>query len=69
MPFSVESNVKAIPTGEVHYQKIEANVPIDEMRFHMPAAAASAQPGTKPADAAETLPKKPTKRNRPQSRY
>ncbi|MEP6718280.1 MAG: hypothetical protein ABJB21_04015 [bacterium] len=59
MPFSVESNVKGSPNrAKVTYQKIEANVPLDDARFHMPAAAASAQPGTKPADAAEALPKK-----------
>jgi hypothetical protein len=59
MPFSVESNVKGNPNrAKVTYQKIEANVPMDDGRFHMPAPAASAPPGPKPADAAEALPKK-----------
>ena len=59
MPFSVESNVKGSPNrGKVTYEKIEANVPIDDARFHMPAVNAGTQPGAKPADAAETLPKK-----------
>jgi len=60
MPFSVVSNVKDNPNrAKVTYEKIEANVPIDDMRFHMPVTPASAQPGTKPPDAADTLPKKP----------
>ena len=60
MPFSVESNVKGNSNrAKVTYQKIEANVPMDDARFRMPAAAGSAPPGTKPADAAEALPKKP----------
>ena len=59
MPFSVESNVKGSPNrGKVTYEKIEANMPIDDARFHMPAANKSEQPGTKPPDAADTLPKK-----------
>jgi len=59
MPFSVESNVKGNPNrAKVTYQKIEANVPMDDARFRMPAPAASAQPGPKPEDAAEKLPKK-----------
>lgn len=59
MPFSVESNVKGNSNrAKVTYQKIEANVPMDDARFRMPAAAGSASPGTKPADAAEALPKK-----------
>ena len=59
MPFSIESNVKGSPNrAKVTYQKIEANVPLDDARFRMPAVTASAQPGAKPADAAETLPKK-----------
>ena len=59
MPFSVESNIKGSPNrGKVTYEKIEANVPIDDARFHMPGVSASTQTGAKPADAAETLPKK-----------
>src|SRR6185503_10498117 len=63
MPFSVESNVKGSPNrGKTTYEKIEANVPIDDARFHMPVVKAGAQPGAKPADAAETLPKKPVEK-------
>jgi hypothetical protein len=59
LPFSVESNVKGSPNrGKVTYEKIEANVPLDDARFHMPVAKATEQPGTKPPDAADTLPKK-----------
>ncbi len=59
MPFSVESNVKGSANrAKVTYQKIEANLPMDDARFRLPAATASAQSGAKPADAAETLPKK-----------
>lgn len=58
LPFSIESNVKGNPNrSKVTYQKIEANVPLDDARFHMPVATGAAQPGAKPADAAETLPK------------
>jgi hypothetical protein len=66
MPFSVENNVKGSPNrAKVTYEKIEANVPIDDARFHMPAVNASAQPGTKPPDAAETLPKKTDEKKPP----
>ena len=59
MPFSIESNVKGSPNrGKVTYEKIEANVPIDDVRFHMPMANKTEQPGTKPPDAADALPKK-----------
>ena len=58
MPFSVESNVKGSPNrAKVTYNKIEANVPIDDLRFRLPVTNASAQSGTKPPDAADTLPK------------
>jgi hypothetical protein len=66
MPFSVESNVKGSPNrAKVTYEKIEANVPIDDARFHMPAVNTSAQPATKPPDAAETLPKKTDEKKPP----
>ena len=59
MPFSVESNVKGSPNrAKVTFEKIEANVAIDDSRFRMPVVGAGAQPGTKPPDAAETLPQK-----------
>lgn len=60
LPHSVESNPKGSQNRQkVTYEKIEANVVIDDMRFQMPVVPASAQPGTKPPDAADTLPKKP----------
>ena len=66
MPFSVESNVKGNPNrAKVTYEKIEANVPIDDSRFRMPVASAGTQPGAKPADAAETLPKKTDEKKPP----
>lgn len=60
MPFSVEVNVKGSQNRQkVTFDKIEANVPIDDNRFHLPTPVKSvkAEP-TKPMDAADTLPKK-----------
>jgi hypothetical protein len=57
LPFSVESGVKGSPNrSKVTYEKIEANVPLDDSRF--------ARPAVKPAppsapDASSTAPKKP----------
>jgi hypothetical protein len=66
MPFSIESNVKGSPNrAKVTYEKIEANVPIDDARFRKPVASPSAQPGAKPADAAETLPAKKDEKKPP----
>jgi hypothetical protein len=66
LPFSLESNVKGSPNrAKVTYQKIEANVPIDDTRFHMPVVNAGAQPGVKPPDAADTLPKKAEEKKTP----
>jgi hypothetical protein len=58
LPHSIESNVKGSPNrSTVTYQKIEANVPMDDNRFHMPTAPAKTEPA-RPGDAAEALPKK-----------
>lgn len=58
LPHSIESNVKGSPNrAKVTYEKIEANVPIDDSRFHMPTAVVKGEPA-KQADAAEALPKK-----------
>jgi len=66
MPFSVESNVKGSPNrAKVTYEKIEANVPIDDLRFRLPMTSTSAQPGTRPPDAADTLPKKKDEKKPP----
>ena len=57
LPFSIESGVKGSPNRQkVTYEKIEANVALDDARFTRPAAAA--QPTTAP-DASTTAPKKP----------
>jgi hypothetical protein len=59
LPHSVEVNVKGSQNRQkVTYDKIEANLPIDDSRFHIPAPVVKTEPGTKPVDAAETLPKK-----------
>jgi hypothetical protein len=58
LPHSLETNVKGSANRQkITFEKIEANVPIDDVRFQMPAAPAKAEP-TKAPDAAETLPKK-----------
>ena len=57
LPHSIESNVKGSANRQkVTYDKIEANVPIDDSRFHIPTAPVKTEPA-KPRDAAETLPK------------
>jgi outer membrane lipoprotein-sorting protein len=46
MPFFVEAKGKGDPSGsKTTYEKIEANVPVDDSRFHQPAAGISGQPG------------------------
>jgi hypothetical protein len=53
----VELNVKGSQNRQkVTYDKIDANVPIDDNRFHIPTAV-KAEP-TKPMDAADAFPKK-----------
>ena len=57
LPFSVESGVKGNPNrSKVTYEKIEANVALDDSRFAKPAA--KPEPPTAP-DASSTAPKKP----------
>ncbi len=59
LPHSVEVNVKGSPNRQkVTYEKIEANVPIDDSRFHIPSAVVKTVPEAKPEDAADKLPKK-----------
>ncbi len=59
LPHSIEVNVKGSANRQkVTYDKIEANVPIDDNRFHIPTPVLKTQPGAKPLDASETLPKK-----------
>jgi hypothetical protein len=57
LPHSVEVNSKGSPNRQkVTYEKIEANVVIDDSRFRMPSAPVKAE-AAKPADAAEALPR------------
>ena len=59
LPHSLEVNVKGSQNRQkVTYDKIEANVSIDDSRFHIPTPIGKTQPGAKPPDASETLPKK-----------
>jgi hypothetical protein len=59
LPFSIESGVKGSQfKSKVTYEKIEANVALEDARFHQPAAAGAKQEMKSP-DASETLPKKP----------
>jgi hypothetical protein len=52
LPHSVESGVKGSPfKSSVNYQKIEANVALDDARFRAPAAAGPPQPAAAPPDA------------------
>jgi hypothetical protein len=58
LPFSIESGVKGSPFKQkVTYEKIEANVVIDDSHFRIPQVSAKAQPDKQP-DASTTLPKK-----------
>jgi hypothetical protein len=63
LPHSVETNLKGSQDKQkVAYEKIEANVAIDDTRFQVPTAAAARPPAeNKPADvdASKTQPKKP----------
>jgi hypothetical protein len=63
LPHSVETNLKGSQDKQkVAYEKIEANVPIDDVRFQLPTAAAARPPAeNKPADAdaSKSQPKKP----------
>ena len=68
IPFSVESNVKGNSNrAEVTYQKIEANVPMDDARFRMPAAVGSASRAASRQMLLKNSRRKRTKRSRQQS--
>lgn len=59
LPFSIESGVKGSQNrSKVTYEKIEANVALEDVRFHQPTAA-GAKGEMKAPDASESLPKKP----------
>ena len=62
LPHSIETNVKGSQNKQkTTYEKIEANVPLDESRFRMPVMSARSKPEQEvsPPDASETQPKKP----------
>ncbi len=49
LPHSIEVNVKGSQNRQkVTYEKIEANVPIDDSRFHIPTVAAKTEPAKPP---------------------
>jgi len=59
LPYSFETNVKGSQDkSKIVYEKIDANVPIDDQRFEMPVTSVTPE---KPADmdASKKLPKKP----------
>ena len=65
LPHSVETNVKGSQNMQkTTYEKIEANVPLDDSRFRPPTTAAKPQQTT-PPDASETQPKKPEGEQKP----
>ncbi len=59
LPYSIETNVKGSQNKQkITYEKIEANVPLDETRFRMPTAASAKPEQVEPPDASKTQPKK-----------
>lgn len=59
LPFSIETGVKGSQNrSKVTYEKIEANVALEDVRFRQPAVAGAKQEMKAP-DASETQPKKP----------
>jgi hypothetical protein len=59
LPHSVETNVKGSQDKQkVTYERIEANVAIDDSRFQLPVAVAKQAPEGEPPDASKTQPKK-----------
>lgn len=62
LPHSIETHVKGSPNSQkITYDKIEANLPIDDRRFGLPRAAganAAAPPPLDSPDASKTQPKK-----------
>jgi len=60
LPYSIESNVKgSSDKSKVVYEKIEANVAIDDKRFEKPGTTTTAQEKPADIDASKKLPKKP----------
>jgi hypothetical protein len=67
LPFSIETNVKGSQDRQkVTYEKIEANVSIDDSRFARPITGPPPrQPNEEPPDASKTQPKKPQQATKP----
>lgn len=60
LPHSVETNVKGSQDKQkVTYERIEANVAIDDSRFSIPVAVKKTEPEGEPPDASKAQPKKP----------
>lgn len=60
LPHSVETSARGSQDKQkTTYEKIEANVALDDSRFRPPAANVKAQQQTTPPDASETQPKRP----------
>ncbi|MCA1593230.1 MAG: hypothetical protein LC754_11390 [Acidobacteria bacterium] len=59
LPHSIEVGPKGSQFRQkVTYEKIEANLPVDDNRFHLPATAAAQPQPSKAPDASQTQPKK-----------
>ena len=58
MPFSIESGFKGQDKGKVTYERIDANVALDDSHFVRPVVGAQPQPSADALDAASKLPKK-----------
>jgi hypothetical protein len=58
MPFALESGVKGQDKGKITFDKIEANVPIDDSRFAKPVVGAQPATPSDALDASQKLPKK-----------
>lgn len=65
MPFSIESGFKGQGKGKVTFEKIDANVSIEDSRFVKPVAGGATQPTGDALDAAQKLPKKEPEKTAP----
>ncbi len=58
MPFSIETGFKGQGKAKITFERIDANVPIDDSRFVKPVVGAQQPASTDALDAAQKLPKK-----------
>ena len=65
MPFSIASGLKGQDKGKINYDKIDANVVLDDSRFAKPGLTAEPQPVGDALDASQKLPKKEQDRTAP----